>query len=149
MPRRTARKVGRVPMRIGGGDHVFEWIDNWARIPESPSADVGWAHPGMATTAAGELITCHPSEPTIVIFDRGGVLVRALKTTLTEAHGITLVTEDATEYLWVADPGSKRRRELGYEYGTVPQKGQAVKMTLDGQAVASIERPDLPIYQTG
>ncbi len=136
-------------MRIGSGDHVFEWIDNWPRIPESPSAHVGWAHPGMATTAAGELITCHPSEPTILIFDREGVLVRALETALAEAHGITLVTEDATEYLWVADPGSKRRPELAYEYGTAPQNGQAVKMTLDGQVVARIERPDLPIYQTG
>ena len=37
-------------MRIGSGDHVFEWIDNWPRMPESPSAHVGWAHPGMATT---------------------------------------------------------------------------------------------------
>src|SRR5260370_36973643 len=45
-------------MRIGSGDHMFEWIDNWPRIP------------------------------------------------------------DATEYQWGADPGSKRRRELGYKCET-------------------------------
>jgi len=136
-------------MRIGSGDHVFNWIDNWAHSAESQAARVGWAHPGMAATADGEIITCHPSEPTLLTFDGEGVLLSAHDTGLTEAHGITLVEEDGREYLWVADPGSKRRRELGYEYGAEAHNGQVVKMTRDGRAVAGIETPDLPVYQAG
>ena len=104
-------------MRIGDGGHTFEWIDAWASVPESSAAQFGWAHPGLATTEAGEVITCHPSDPTILVFDRDGALLRTIETALTEAHGITVVKEAATEYVWVADPGSKRQRELGYESG--------------------------------
>jgi hypothetical protein len=140
-------------MRVGGGDLTFDWIDNWASIPASSPASVpagqGWAHPGMATTAAGEVITCHPSGPTILVFDQHGALLRALETALTECHGMTVVQEGgATEFLWIADPGSKRQRDLGYEAATPRQNGKVVKMTMDGQIVAQIEAPDLAIYRT-
>ena len=32
-------------MRVGSGDNSYNWIDNWANIPESDSSRMGWAHP--------------------------------------------------------------------------------------------------------
>jgi hypothetical protein len=136
-------------VRVGTGTHIFDWLDNWAGVPDSPAARIGWAHPGMVTTAAGEVVTCHPSEPTLLFFDPHGALLRSIATSLTEAHGITVVQEGATEYLWVADPGSKRQPELGYESALPRTNGQVVKMDLDGQVVVTIAAPDLPIYRAG
>src|ERR1700687_1266213 len=120
-------------MRIGSGDYTFAWIDDWARIPEPQSAStrLGWAHPGMATTAAGQVITCHPSESRLLVFDPDGSLGRTIQTTLNAAHGITVVQEGDTEYLWVADPGSKRQHALGYQAATPRHNGQVVKMLAD------------------
>ncbi|MDP6453297.1 MAG: hypothetical protein QF898_08325, partial [SAR202 cluster bacterium] len=38
---------------------------------------------------------------------------------------------------------------LGYEYGDGESTGQAVKITLDGEVVQRLERPDLPVYDSG
>ena len=37
-------------MRVGAGEHTYEWIDAWASIPDTASAKGGWAHPGIAVT---------------------------------------------------------------------------------------------------
>ena len=39
-------------MRIGTGEHTYEWIADWARIPDSESASAGWAHHGVVVTEA-------------------------------------------------------------------------------------------------
>jgi sugar lactone lactonase YvrE len=136
-------------VRVGSGRYTFDWIDDWARFPQLAAARLGWAHPGMATTEAGDVLTCHPSEPSILVFDQQGVLRRSLQTELSEVHGITVVKEGTTEYLWVADPGSKRRPELGYEYAAPRPDGKVVKMTPEGQVVAHIGAPDVPNYRAG
>jgi len=136
-------------VRIGSGKHTYEWIDNWARIPDSQSARAGWAHPGVAVTEAGEVISFHQGDPTVLVFDREGNLRRSFDTGLTEGHGMALVKEGDTEYLWIADTGSKRDYRAGYEYPATSRPGQAVKMTLDGRVVMTIRQPDLPIYREG
>ena len=52
---------------------------------------------------------------------------------LTNAHGMTLVKEGQSEYLWLADNKS----------------AQVVKTTLNGDTVMSLQRPDLPVYGEG
>jgi hypothetical protein len=136
-------------MRIGSGDCTYEWIEDWAKIPESESAQTGWAHHGMAVSESGQIIASHPGQPAILVFDRDGNLQAASDTGLTEAHGITIVKEGDSEYLWIADNGSKRSPAYSYEYQTGPRGGQVVKMTLDGHAVAIVEQPHLPVYADG
>src|SRR6185437_8243069 len=63
---------GRKPMQIGSGAHRYEWIDNWAQIPASAAAKGGWAHPGVAVTAGGEIVTFHPGEPALLFFAADG-----------------------------------------------------------------------------
>jgi DNA-binding beta-propeller fold protein YncE len=134
-------------MRIGKGRHTYEWIDNWAKVPDSESARGGWSHHGVVVSETGEIITYHQDEPNVLIFDEDGNLKRSWRTGLLDAHGMTIVKEGDTEYLWLADPGRKRRPAMGYKYpvGVVPS-GQVIKTTMDGQVVMRLEVPDIPVY---
>ena len=120
-------------MRIGSGAHAYEWIDHWAKIPESEDFRTGFSHGDIVITDAGEVITFHQGEPKVLVFDKEGNLKRSWATPLANAHGMVLVREDGPENLWLADNVS----------------GQVVKYDLTGQLVMSIHRPDLPIYRDG
>jgi DNA-binding beta-propeller fold protein YncE len=135
--------------RVEAGGRSYEWIDDWATIPASESARRGWAHPGVAVTAAGDVFTFHQGDPRMLVFDRDGGLQRSFETGLTEGHGITLVDEAGTEYLWIADTGSKRDHRSGAAYSATNAIGQVVKMDLDGRIVQRIGQPDHAVYQEG
>ena len=138
-------------MRIGSGDNTYEWTGNWAKIPNTESARTGWAHHGVVVTDAGNIIAYHQGDPTVLVFDSEGNLRSSWDSGLTEAHGITLVKEGGTEYLWMADNGRKRAANLGYGYpeGSTPVSGRAVKTTLDGRNLMSLKGPELSIYREG
>jgi sugar lactone lactonase YvrE len=136
-------------MIIGDGQSEYQWTEDWAKIPPSESATNGRAHHGVAITASGEVVSFHPGDSTMLVFDSQGNLVRSWKTDFTDAHGITIVNEGGVEYLWVADNGRKRAYDLDYDYGDGENTGQAVKITLDGEVVQRLERAELPIYETG
>ena len=133
-------------VRVGTGAYTFEWQDEWAH---PPTASTGWAHPGVAVTQAGEIITCDPGQADLHVFDASGTLVRTLRTSLTEGHGITAVHEHGSDYVWIADSGSKRDPNLGYEPPQPRQNGRVVKMTMEGTVVAQIDAPDHPAYRDG
>ena len=135
-------------MRVGSGENAYEWVDDWAAIPESESSRKGWAHPGIVVTEAGNVITCHPGDPTVMTFDRDGNLLSSWQGEFADAHGITLVNEDGTEYLWIADNGSKRshQHDYGYPPGAGDDSGQVLKTTLHGEVVMRLEMPPHPVY---
>lgn len=147
-------------MRIGDGKTDYEWVEGWALIPDSESASNGWAHHDVAVTASGDVISFHPGDATMLVFDAQGNLSRSWATNFADAHGMTIVMEDGTEYLWVADNGRKRSADLAYEYASATARGgpplhatetrgQVVKMSLQGEVVQAISRPKLAIYETG
>ena len=137
-------------MQIGSGTNTYEWQDSWASISDSESARSGWAHHGVAVTETGQIITYHPGDPTMMLFDRDGSLVRTWPVELSDAHGITLVVEDGQELLWIADNGRKRQPGIGYEYGgDGGVRGQVLKMDLEGNVLASLQRPDVDAYAEG
>ena len=51
-------------MHIGTGKSTYEWNENWAKVPDSESATIGWAHHGIVVTQAQDVITFHSGEPT-------------------------------------------------------------------------------------
>ena len=138
-------------MRIGQGVNSYEWVDHWANIPATESAKMGWAHPGIVVTESGDVVTFHPGDPSVLVLDGAGNLKRSWDLEVADAHGMTLVKEGASEYLWIADNGRKRQFQLGYDYpsATVPYSGQVVKTDLDGGIITTLPRPDLAIYREG
>lgn len=135
-------------MRVGTGEHTYEWIDNWAQVPESAAARGGWAHPGVAVGDDGTVYTFHPGEPSLLLFAPDGRLLRTIPTDLTEGHGITLTQEGDEPFVWIADPGSKGVR-VGDELQRTATPGRVIKMALDGSTVFTLEQPDLPVYAEG
>ena len=120
-------------MRIAVGENTYEWIDDWAKIPDTESARNGFAHHSVVVTEAGTVMTFHQGDPTVLELDRDGNLLRQWDSGLSNAHDIALVKEEDTEYLWLANNES----------------GDVVKKTLDGQTVMSLRQPDLPVYREG
>ena len=136
-------------MRVGSEEHSYNWIDNWAKIPESESSRKGWAHPGVVVTGSGNVVTSHPGDPEVLTFDRDGNLISSWRGDFAEAHGIALVDEGGVEYLWIADHGSKNHYLHGYQNppGVGDAPGKVFKTTLDGEVVMRLETPPLPVYK--
>ena len=120
-------------MHIGAGGHTYRWVDNWVRLPDTELGRMDKAHHGVVVTEAGEIMIFHEGEPSVMAFDTDGHLQRSWKSDLTNAHGMTLVKEDGSEYLWLADNKS----------------GQVVKTTMDGETVLRLARPDIAVYTSG
>lgn len=120
-------------MRIGRGEHAYEWIDNWARIPDNPSGRENGRTHGVVVTDAGPVVVFHQANPAVLLFNQDGSLQNSWGDRFAGAHGLTLVKEDNTEYLWLTDQKS----------------AEVVKTTLAGQTIMTIERPDLPVYEEG
>ena len=120
-------------MRIGRDDHTYEWIDNWTRLPDTELGRRDKTHHGMVVTESQEVVMFHEGGPSVLVLDLDGNLLRSWNSTLTNAHGMDLVKEDGSEYLWMADNKS----------------GQVVKTDLWGGEVMSLRQPDLPVYSEG
>ena len=63
-------------MRIGQGVNSYESSDRWANLPATESARNEWAHHGVAVIGSGEVITCHPGEPTMMLLNHEGSVQR-------------------------------------------------------------------------
>src|SRR5215210_5306807 len=120
-------------MRIGSGEQTYEWIENWARTPENESSRANGRTHGVVVSEAGQVIVFHQANPAVLVFDAHGKLQAAWGDRFEGAHGMTLVKDGDTEYLWLTDQNT----------------GEVVKTTLDGQTVMHIHRPGLPTYTAG
>lgn len=137
-------------MLTGSGDNVYEWVDNWAQFPDSESRRDGWAHPGVAVTSQGEVVTVHPGDSTILFFSQDGQLLRSWEITAREVHQLALEDDGTRQYLWAADPGRKNLRANGAYAPSPGENGpQVLKLTLDGQQVSRITAPDHEAYRSG
>jgi hypothetical protein len=123
---------------------------DWAELTEVPEAATAWAHSGLVATSGGELIGFHAGQ--LVAFGNGGHLVRVVSQGLTEGHGITLVREGDTEYLWVADPGfvfactsddgdAGLAAMFGKGLRQETREPRVVKLTVSGEILAELPMP--------
>lgn len=120
-------------LTTGLGELRYEWIDNWARIPDTQShRDNGRTH-AIVVTKAGDVMVFCQADPAVIVFDADGKQKSTWGDRFAGAHGMTLVEEDGTEYLWLTDQHS----------------GEVVKTTLDGESVQKIEQPDVSHYKLG
>lgn len=117
-------------MRIGTGNQTYEWIDNWARIPDTPSGRENGRTHGVVVSESGDVLVFNQANPGVLVFGADGRLKNAWGDRFGGAHGMTLVKEGGTEYLWLTDQFS----------------AEVVKTTLDGRTVMNIQKPDHPVY---
>ena len=139
-------------MKLGTGDNIYEWVGDWAKVPDTDSARRGWAHPGIVVTESGDVVTHHAGDSTVMVFGADGNLKHSWDSGVVDGHDIALANDSNEEYLWIADNGSKRSHLHAYDDppgvgGKVV--GKAVKKTLTGETVLTLGPPDLPVYQEG
>jgi DNA-binding beta-propeller fold protein YncE len=118
-------------MKIGSDGNTYEWVEDWAHIPDTPSGRENGRTHGVVVAENGNVMVFNQANPAVLIFDPNGKLIHQWGDRFAGAHGMTLVKEGDTEYLWLTDQTSR----------------EVVKTTLDGQTVLNIERPALPIYE--
>ena len=118
-------------MRIGTGQHTYEWIDNWGRIPDTPSGRENGRTHGVVVSETGNVLVFNQANPAVLVFDPSGKLTDWWGDRFLGAHGMTLVKEGDTEYLWLTDQST----------------AEVAKMTLDGKTVLNIDKPNHPVYQ--
>jgi len=127
----------------------YQWIDDWGRTSQSEYSRLGWAHPGMATTRDGRLVTCDSGEAEIKVFTQDGELLESWKGSFVDAHGITITGNDVNEEIWIADNGSKRH--IRYEYDYAPDadqtSGRVFKMAFGGEELFELPFPRHDAYR--
>lgn len=113
-------------MKLGTGSHQYEWVENWAKIPEGMI--LGYTH-GVVEDAQGRIYIHNASQNAIVVFDADGNFLSSWGEAFAAgAHGLFLNKEADGEYLYLS----------------TTNQNIVVKTTLDGQEVLRITTPDLP-----
>ena len=118
-------------MVIEVGGQRYEWIDEWARIPDTESGRENGRTHGVEVTTDGRVVVFNQADPAVLLFDEDGTLLDSWGSRFGGAHGLTLVTEDDEEYLWLTDQES----------------AEVVKTTLEGERVTSLDPPDHDAYE--
>lgn len=109
----------------------FEWIDEWARIPDTPSGRANGRTHGVTVARDGSVIVFHQAENGLLTFDPSGQFVSAVGgSRWLGAHGLTRIEEGGRELLWLVDQTS----------------AEVAKTTLAGETVLTLPRPDHPVY---
>ncbi len=110
-------------MTLGSSDHEYEVHHDWAKMPAS--VQLGYTH-GVVEDALGRIFIHNRSKDAVAIFDADGKFIRSWGARFEKgAHGLQLVKEGASEFLFLSDPE-------GHE---------VVKTTLDGEELLRIGVP--------
>lgn len=120
-------------MTIGRGEHTYQWIDNWATIPDTTTGKENGRTHGVVVSKTGDVLVFHQADPAVLVFDPSGNLKHAWGDRFLGAHGMTLVEEGGDEFLWLTDQTS----------------GEVVKTTLDGKTIQNLDRAPHDTYRDG
>ena len=120
-------------MELEIGDHRYQWIDNWASIPDTESGHENGRTHGVAVASDGRVVVFNQADPAVLVFDEAGDLIDSWGSRFGGAHGLTLVEDGGDEHLWLTDEHS----------------AEVAKTTLDGKTLTRLDRPDHEAYTDG
>ena len=117
-------KAGAKPLIVGSGEHTFEVLDGWAKLP--PGISFGNTH-AVQETADHRIIVHHTGNESTCIFDPDGKFIEAWggSTYAGAAHGMDLRQENGEEFLYLAPTGQHK----------------VVKTDLKGNVLLTLEYP--------
>jgi len=112
------------------GALVYQWIENWAKTPDTESTQANGRTHGVAESRSGDVYVFHQAQPAVLVYGQDGSLIRSFSHDFPGAHGLALVDEGGAERLWLTDEGT----------------GLVAKLNLEGEVLQTLARPDHPIY---
>ena len=109
---------------LGKGNHKYVWVPNWAKLPEGKSFRS--THGCVQPDSQDRIYVNTDNQDSIMVFDNDGKFIKSWgKEKAGGAHGMQIVKQGGTEYLYLADLASH----------------SIVKFTLDGEVVMTIPYP--------
>lgn len=117
-------------MKVGQGEFTFEWIENWAKIPDTESARTNGRTHGVVALDGGDVMIFSQAQPAVLRFDSNGKLKNAWGDRFGGAHGMSLAFDGQTPVLWLTDQDS----------------AEVVKTSIDGRTILNLQRPPIPAY---
>jgi hypothetical protein len=123
------------------------WDEAWAADAGLYGEDA-WAHHDLAVTADQRIVGFRSGGESFWFLDRDGGLAGEWASDLGEGHGLTIVGPAGAEELWVADPAITFARDAEGVHDAVlsSDHGRVVAFDLDGNQIAELPTPRLPIY---
>ena len=110
---------------LGEGEHTYRWVDDWIRLPVG--MQIGNTHGCIITDARGRVYFNTDTENAVMIFDSNGKYVKSWGADLRGGlHGMTIVEEGDTEYLYLTHTARHR----------------VFKATLDGEILWELGWPE-------
>lgn len=110
------------PVRVGSGDHVFEWDSAWGKVPDT--VDLGNTHGAVCTDSAGNVYFNTDTERAICVFRPDGTFVRAFgKEWKGGLHGMCIRKEGDQEFIYVTHTGLHTFAKLTLDGKTVWKRG--------------------------
>jgi hypothetical protein len=120
-------------MKVGQGQFAYEWIEHWARIPDTESGRSNGRTHGVVALESGDVLVFNQAQPGVLRFGHDAKLKSAWGDRFGGAHGMSLAFDGDVPVLWLTDQDS----------------AEVVKTTLEGRILLNLHRPDLPVYQGG
>ncbi|MEM1212836.1 MAG: hypothetical protein AAGI68_11125 [Planctomycetota bacterium] len=112
-------------MQIGTAPHQYTWIEDWAKIPDTPSTRNNGRTHGVEVLPDGRVAVFCQGVPGVLFFDADGSLESTWGDRFVGAHGMTLSTHEGSPAFWLVDQGSC----------------EVVKTTLDGETLLRLDDP--------
>jgi hypothetical protein len=125
------------------------WDEGWVAPGVELYGEDAWAHHDLAVTADQRIVGFRSGSNSFWLLDRQGRLVGEWESDLGEGHGLTIVGAAGAEELWVADPGITFARDGEGVFDAVLSSGhgRVVAFDLEGNLLAELPTPALPIYE--
>jgi DNA-binding beta-propeller fold protein YncE len=127
-------KAGAKAPRVGSGEHVYEWVPEWANMPNG----LEWqtthnvAIDSQGNVAVTQQGIGNKSIDTVFVFDTAGKFVRSFgKGWYGGGHGIDVRKDGGEEFYYLCNTWKEPK---------------VVKATLKGETVWEMERPDAKEY---
>ena len=118
-------KAATRPVVVGTGEHTYEWVDDWAKLPDGKR--FGDTH-AVVETADGRILV-HNQSPTgdaTCVFDPDGTFITSWGSRFAKgAHGMDHRIEDGQEFLYL----------------TPTTQHKVFKTTLTGEVVLELDYP--------
>ncbi|MFL6274391.1 MAG: hypothetical protein ACJ74G_04205 [Blastocatellia bacterium] len=114
----TTKTASDAPVILGSGAHRYEWVKNWAKLPEG--VRFGNTHGAVVIDSQRRVLMNTDSDNAVMIFDADGRFIKGWgKEWRNGTHGMALNREGKTEYLYL----------------THFNRHEFAKCTLDGEVV--------------
>lgn len=86
--------------------HAYTWLDQWATIPDSPSARNNGRTHAVAVLDDGRVVVFNQAVPGVLFYDANGKLVDSWGDRFTGAHGLSVTRRHGKQQLWLTDQSS-------------------------------------------